>query len=162
MPEKADAHAPQNLQDDQRQHGCPFCDEGMAARAPHVHGTCLAVADRHPVAPGHMLIIPRRHVVDWFGLTEQERRDADALLHLLRAHITAVDPTVTGFNIGVNCGADAGQTILHTHPSHPAPPGRLPGPARRRARRHSRSHGLSGRLTRRRPHAAPRQAVCPC
>lgn len=115
MPEKADAHAPQNLQDDQRQHGCPFCDEGMAARAPHVHGTCLAVADRHPVAPGHMLIIPRRHVVDWFGLTEQERRDADALLHLLRAHITAVDPAVTGFNIGVNCGADAGQTILHTH-----------------------------------------------
>ncbi len=115
MSKKTDAPAPHPLPGDHPQHGCPFCDEGLSARAEPACGTCYAVADRHPVAPGHMLIIPRRHVLDWFGLTEQERRDADTLLHRLRARIMATDPTVTGFNIGMNCGAGAGQTIFHAH-----------------------------------------------
>ncbi|EGY23858.1 HNH endonuclease family protein [Desulfovibrio sp. A2] len=98
-----------------RQAGCPFCDEGVAARAQHVHGTCLALPDKYAVTPGHMLIIPRRHVTDWFGLTDQERRDADELIRQLRAHITAADSSVAGFNIGANCGEEAGQTIFHAH-----------------------------------------------
>ncbi len=114
MSKKTDAPA-HPLRDDHHPQGCPFCDAGLSVQAEPACGACFAIADRHPVTPGHMLIIPRRHVIDWFGLTEQERRDADALLHQLRARIMATDPTVTGFNIGMNCGADAGQTIFHAH-----------------------------------------------
>ena len=74
-----------------------------------------AVRDRHPVSEGHHLIIPKRHAPDWFSMTEKERRDAEALLIILKSRISAADRTVTGFNIGINCGESAGQTIFHAH-----------------------------------------------
>jgi len=94
---------------------CPFCSPSVLARAVAYHGTVFALDDRYPVTPGHLLIVPRRHVADWFALTEVERRDADALLLRLRERFLAGDPEVTGFNIGMNCGTSAGQTVLHAH-----------------------------------------------
>lgn len=62
-----------------------------------------------------MLIIPRRHTPDFFSLTAEERRDSEVLILALRKRILKSDPDVTGFNIGVNCGVSAGQTIMHAH-----------------------------------------------
>ena len=75
----------------------------------------MAIHDTSPVTPGHMLIIPRRHCSDYFKLTAEEKKDADTLLHQLQADILKKDPGVTGFNIGINCGETAGQTIFHAH-----------------------------------------------
>jgi diadenosine tetraphosphate (Ap4A) HIT family hydrolase len=74
-----------------------------------------ALADRFPVTPGHHLIIPKRHTPDWFSMTDAERRDAEHLIRLLTEKLLRSDPGITGFNIGVNCGLSAGQTIFHAH-----------------------------------------------
>ena len=73
------------------------------------------MADRFPVSEGHHLIIPKRHTADWFSMTEAECRDAEQLLRRLKKKLHASDPTITGFNIGMNCGTSAGQTIFHAH-----------------------------------------------
>ena len=93
---------------------CPFCnmDNALIKAA---RGTVFAIEDRTPVSAGHMLIIPKRHCDNYFDMTEEERRDAAGLMDRLRKNILKADPTVSGFNIGVNCGEDAGQTIFHTH-----------------------------------------------
>lgn len=75
----------------------------------------LAVRDRFPVTPLHTLVVPEGHVADYFDLRPEERADAERLLRVLRDEILNEDPLVTGFNIGVNCGASAGQTIMHVH-----------------------------------------------
>ena len=59
--------------------------------------------------------IPFRHTEDFFSMTSRERGDADDLLRILRNRIMSMDSTVTGFNVGVNCGESAGQTIPHAH-----------------------------------------------
>lgn len=98
----------------ERQDGCLFCqipDERVVAN----NELCLAFRDLYPVTPLHTLIIPRRHVTDYFGLFQPERNAVSQLLDQLRAEIRAADPTVTGFNIGVNAGKSAGQTVFHCH-----------------------------------------------
>lgn len=95
--------------------GCPFCAKGHHGRILAEHESAVAIADRHPVTPGHMLILPRRHVPDVFGLTADEWSDALHLIRTMRDRSLAADETITGFNIGVNCGASAGQTIRHAH-----------------------------------------------
>jgi diadenosine tetraphosphate (Ap4A) HIT family hydrolase len=74
-----------------------------------------AVRDTSPVTPLHMLIIPGRHVGDYFELEPSERRALDDLLQEIRCEILARDPSVAGFNIGGNIGVVAGQTISHCH-----------------------------------------------
>jgi diadenosine tetraphosphate (Ap4A) HIT family hydrolase len=75
----------------------------------------VALADGFPVTEGHMLVVPRRHVADYFDLTERERMDAGELLWLLRSRACKMDKRITGFNVGVNVGASAGQTVMHCH-----------------------------------------------
>ena len=74
-----------------------------------------AIRDGFPVTPLHSLVIPKRHVPDYFGLVAEELLAIDRLLHQLRDEILAQDPAVTGFNVGMNAGAVAGQTIFHCH-----------------------------------------------
>lgn len=93
---------------------CPFCALDPAAVIAR-KGTVLALDDKYPVTPGHKLVIPERHVADCFDLTDAELLDARRLLGRLREAIAADDPTVTGFNVGANCGASAGQTVFHCH-----------------------------------------------
>ena len=64
---------------------------------------------------GHLLIIPKRHKTDYFLLTEVENRDADRLVQILHKRLLKKDSTITGFNIGINSGESAGQTIFHCH-----------------------------------------------
>lgn len=92
---------------------CPFChvrpDE-------IVSGVDLAYVrrDGYPVSKGHTLIIPRRHVRSLFDCTAEERQ---ALLTLLEQAKAALDRTLRpdGYNIGINDGAAAGQTVMHLH-----------------------------------------------
>ena len=75
----------------------------------------MIVRDGFPVTPLHTLIITKRHVQTYFDLVENERRDIQSHLETERDIIEKADPSVTGFNIGMNCGPDAGQTVMHCH-----------------------------------------------
>lgn len=75
----------------------------------------FAILDGFPVTEGHALVIPKRHVEDYFGLTREELIACDDLLRQLRETEMAGDPSIQGFNIGMNAGAVAGQTVFHCH-----------------------------------------------
>lgn len=94
---------------------CPFCDEIRASQAVAAAGTVFAVYDLYPVTEGHLLVIPRRHTPDFFSMTGEERSDALSLIDLLADRARASDPSVAGFNVGMNCGRAAGQTVMHAH-----------------------------------------------
>jgi ATP adenylyltransferase len=93
---------------------CPFCSIDPSAV---VAGNQLAFAvrDAYPVTPFHTLILPRRHVSAYFDLYLPEMMEVDELLRQLRNDIVTMDRTVEGFNVGINVGAAAGQTIHHCH-----------------------------------------------
>ena len=74
-----------------------------------------AIRDRFPVTKMHSLIIPKRHVEEYFGLTNDELLGCDSLLRTVRNEILKVDSHVEGFNVGMNSGEAAGQTIFHCH-----------------------------------------------
>jgi diadenosine tetraphosphate (Ap4A) HIT family hydrolase len=98
-----------------REPACPFCPDRLKNRIVAEHGTMWAIEDGYPVTEGHLLIIPKRHSPDWLALTEQETRDADALVRILCRRLALANSRITGFNIGMNCGASAGQTVFHAH-----------------------------------------------
>ena len=75
----------------------------------------IALYDAHPVTPLHALIVPRRHAATFFDLYEPERRAINLLLDEMRRKVLAEDKGVQGFNVGMNCGVTAGQTIMHCH-----------------------------------------------
>jgi len=94
---------------------CPFCQLAGQDRFIAEYGQVFAVRDKFPVTRGHHLVITKRHARDWFEMTFAERRDAEALLLELKRQVLLEHPEVTGFNIGMNCGAAAGQTVMHAH-----------------------------------------------
>jgi diadenosine tetraphosphate (Ap4A) HIT family hydrolase len=73
------------------------------------------IRDGFPVTSLHTLIIPKRHVETYFGLTEAEVLSMNILINKHKELIEMEDTTVAGFNIGMNCGEDAGQTVFHCH-----------------------------------------------
>ncbi len=74
----------------------------------------FVVLDAFPVSQGHNLVISRRHVPDIFDLTTAELGDMLQLIRSVRERIDhALRPT--GYNVGVNVGRDAGQTVMHVH-----------------------------------------------
>jgi diadenosine tetraphosphate (Ap4A) HIT family hydrolase len=93
---------------------CPFCvviqngdyeDFGLA----------IAFRDAHPVTEGHRLIVPRRHVESFFDMSGAERFDVGEAVLALRTELTDSDTSITGFNLGINVGESAGQTVRHAH-----------------------------------------------
>jgi len=94
---------------------CPFCSPSIESKIIERLGTVIAIKDKNPVSEGHILVLPVRHTSDYFSMTSKEKTDADKLIRILRERIEKSDPTVTGFNIGTNCGKSAGQTIMHAH-----------------------------------------------
>ena len=94
---------------------CSFCSDEVQSRPVETHGAVLAIEDAAPVAAGHLLIITRRHTADFFSMTAEEKQDALELLTILRDRASREDATITGFNVGVNCGVSAGQQIMHAH-----------------------------------------------
>ena len=73
------------------------------------------IYDAYPVTKYHSLIIPKRHVSDYFGLSKLEIKSCNDLMINRKNEIEQSDSSVTGFNIGINNGESAGQTIFHCH-----------------------------------------------
>ena len=74
-----------------------------------------AIKDEFPVTEGHTLVIPKNHVDEYFGLSIEELLGCDNLLKSVRRDLLLADNSIKGFNIGMNSGAAAGQTIFHCH-----------------------------------------------
>lgn len=96
-----------------RSNPCPFCPP-PADRILFEEPLVLAFWDGFPVSPGHALIIPRRHVASWFDATREEQAALLAGLGRARNEIEK-HHHADGFNIGVNVGEAAGQTVFHLH-----------------------------------------------
>ncbi len=92
---------------------CPFCEPDLE-RVFHEFDLVLGLWDGFPVSPGHALLVPRRHVPDWFSATTAEQQ---ALLEAVEVARQAIEVThrPAGFNVGFNAGAAAGQTVFHLH-----------------------------------------------
>ena len=74
----------------------------------------VAIRDAYPVSPGHTLVIPNRHIGSFFDLSAQEH---DALFQLIREQKQVLDAEFAphAYNIGINDGPAAGQTVAHVH-----------------------------------------------
>ena len=94
--------------------GCLFCEIDVS-RILYQDDLVYVIRDGFPVTELHSLIIPKRHVATYFDLTQEEVLSCNRLMASVKADIESIDGKVTGFNIGVNCGETAGQTILHCH-----------------------------------------------
>jgi diadenosine tetraphosphate (Ap4A) HIT family hydrolase len=99
---------------DKRQPNCPFC-EIPDQRVIDFNALAFAVRDKYPVTELHTLVISKRHASTFFDLFEPERRAINKLLDKVRAEILQKDASVSGFNIGMNNGDAAGQTVGHAH-----------------------------------------------
>ena len=94
---------------------CPFCGQAFESQIVEVCGTVVVVEDATPVSEGHMLIVTVRHTEDIFSMTDVERTDAMKMVGILKRRALRIDPSITGFNVGANCGVSAGQHIMHAH-----------------------------------------------
>ena len=93
---------------------CPFCK--VESEREIIASSPLSVAffDGFPVSPGHALIIPKRHVSSFFDLSQEERQDLLSLADSVK-QIVEERYHPDGYNIGVNVGEAAGQSIFHVH-----------------------------------------------
>jgi len=92
---------------------CPFCTLPHS-RIVHANDLAVVIRDAFPVSRGHTLVLPRRHVGSFFELEPAER---DAVFQLLDAARRDLDQALQpdGYNIGINDGPAAGQTVPHLH-----------------------------------------------
>lgn len=91
---------------------CPFCS---LANAFYGDDLVLGVWDKFPVAPGHALLVTRRHVATWFDATDAERAALIKGVDFAHDAILAAGHRADGFNICINVGKAAGQTVMHLH-----------------------------------------------
>ena len=93
---------------------CIFCNEkknNIVDENDHAY----ASYDPYPVSEKHCLIVPKRHVKDYFDLSEKEILACNQLIKSMKIKIEEKDKSVKGFNIGTNSGKAAGQSIMHCH-----------------------------------------------
>lgn len=95
---------------------CLFCQRAYDAKTVFVKQFkhCFVVKDNFPVSPGHVLIIPYNHCVDWFSADQATQTD---IMHAIQEMKTILDNELhpDGYNIGMNCGTAAGQSVMHLH-----------------------------------------------
>lgn len=97
-----------------REKDCLFC-EIHKDRILSENELAYSIRDGFPVTKYHTLLIPKRHSASYFDLGQAEINSINQLLQAEKQAIESADPTVTGFNIGINLGKSAGQTIFHCH-----------------------------------------------
>ena len=90
---------------------CPFCEPEEPL---FENDLAFAIYDRYPVSPGHILVIPRRHFTDIFDATEEELRALGGLVRRVK-EFADEEYAPDGYNIGINRGRTAGQSIMHLH-----------------------------------------------
>ena len=93
---------------------CLFCGERAQVDALAANELAIALSAGFPVSPGHALIVPRRHEPDFFSLSAEEQAAMIALVNPVRAVLDR-QFRPDGYNLGVNAGRAAGQTIMHAH-----------------------------------------------
>ena len=93
---------------------CLFCNIKKSGCA-HENNLAYASYDSYPVSNLHCLIIPKRHINDYFDLTNEELIACDSIIKIVKTEISKKDQTVVGFNLGTNIGKVAGQSIFHCH-----------------------------------------------
>ena len=93
---------------------CLFCNINESGLADQ-NKLAFVSYDSYPVSKHHCLIIPKRHVKDYFELTEKEIIACDQLIKKIKKEIEKKDSSVKGFNLGINSGKAAGQSIMHCH-----------------------------------------------
>ena len=89
---------------------CLFCDFDSILGGNLVY----ARYDKYPVSEGHCLIVPKRHVETWFDMNKEEQAEAFELIDQVKVFLDE-QYSPDGYNIGINCGEAAGQTIPHAH-----------------------------------------------
>ena len=93
---------------------CVFCnisEESIINEYKHF----FIIRDTSPVTSLHSLVIPKRHIVSYFECNKNEYEEIPLVLHTQKTELKLTDNSITGFNIGMNIGEDAGQTIFHFH-----------------------------------------------
>ena len=98
-----------------RQEGCLFCELQTSDRVLLRNALAVCIADAYPVTAGHSLMIPCRHVADGMELHQPEWNAITALLKQRRQDLELADASISGFNLGLNSGESAGQTVMHAH-----------------------------------------------
>lgn len=94
--------------------GCPFCNLNPKVELVCETATALAFYDGYPVSKGHTLIIPKRHRANYFELTTQEQQALWQMVNHCKKILTEkYNPD--GFNVGINVGETAGQSVFHIH-----------------------------------------------
>ena len=93
---------------------CLFCNIEKSGCA-HENELAYASFDSYPVTEHHCLIIPKRHIKDYFDLSNKELIACNDLIQIVKDEITKKDPSIKGFNLGTNIGKVSGQSILHCH-----------------------------------------------
>ena len=99
---------------DERESNCVFCSS-VSDRIISKNSLAYVIRDGFPVTELHTLVIPKRHVSEYFELTQSEINAMHQLLLEQKLEIARKDRSISGYNVGVNCGKDAGQTIFHCH-----------------------------------------------
>ena len=96
---------------------CLFCNLQLNEKKRIIEENTLAyvIRDAYAVTEYHSLIIPKRHVKDYFELTQAEVNAVNQLIQSQKLHLDKNDKSIEGYNIGMNCGEVAGQTIFHCH-----------------------------------------------
>jgi diadenosine tetraphosphate (Ap4A) HIT family hydrolase len=92
---------------------CPFCTV-LPERMIDSNDLAFAIEDAFPVSPGHALIVSRRHVESFFDLTVDEVAAMVTLVHRAKDRLDEHDHPA-GYNVGINIGPAAGQTVMHVH-----------------------------------------------
>ena len=93
---------------------CVFCnisEESIINEYQHF----FIIRDSSPVTSLHSLIIPKRHIVSYFECNKEEYEEIPLVLNTQKTELKLTDDAITGFNIGMNIGEDAGQTVFHFH-----------------------------------------------
>ena len=93
---------------------CLFCNVNESGCV-HENNLAYASYDSYPVSDYHCLIIPKRHIKDYFDLSKDELIACDELIKTAKDEIMFKDKSVKGFNLGTNIGKISGQSILHCH-----------------------------------------------
>ena len=93
---------------------CLFCNSKVSG-VEHENDLAYASYDTYPVSDLHCLIIPKRHVADYFELSNEELIACNDLIKIIKQDVLDKDKSIKAFNIGTNAGKISGQSIMHCH-----------------------------------------------
>ena len=94
---------------------CIFCNKTNCKIIQITNHFFIIRDTAYPVTKHHTLIITNRHVSDYFDLQKEEMIELNEILNSQKKKLQKLDKEITGFNVGVNIGKDAGQSIMHCH-----------------------------------------------